>query len=60
LLTRQAYAAGKAGYVQVLDAQRLDQQAQLGQVQANGQRFVDVVKLLLAAGGRVDLQEHER
>jgi NodT family efflux transporter outer membrane factor (OMF) lipoprotein len=59
-LTRQAYAAGKAGYVQVLDAQRLDQQAQLGQVQANGQRFVDVVKLLLAAGGRVDLQEHDR
>jgi NodT family efflux transporter outer membrane factor (OMF) lipoprotein len=54
-LTRQAYAAGKAGYVQVLDAQRLDQQAQLGEVQANGQRFVDVVKLLLAAGGRVDL-----
>jgi NodT family efflux transporter outer membrane factor (OMF) lipoprotein len=53
-LTRQAYAAGKAGYVQVLDAQRLDQQAQLGEVQANGQRFTDVVKLLLAAGGRVD------
>jgi NodT family efflux transporter outer membrane factor (OMF) lipoprotein len=52
-LTREAYAAGKAGYVQVLDAQRLDQQAQLGEVQANGQRFVDVVKLLLAAGGRV-------
>jgi NodT family efflux transporter outer membrane factor (OMF) lipoprotein len=53
-LTRQAYTAGKAGYVQVLDAQRLDQQAQLGEVQAIGQRFVDVVKLLLAAGGRVD------
>jgi NodT family efflux transporter outer membrane factor (OMF) lipoprotein len=53
-LTRQAYAAGKAGYVQVLDAQRLDQQAQLGAVEADGQRFIDVVKLLLAAGGRVD------
>jgi len=59
-LTRQAYAAGKAGYVQVLDAQRLDQQAQLGVVQANGQRFVDVVKLLLAAGGRVDLSSADR
>jgi NodT family efflux transporter outer membrane factor (OMF) lipoprotein len=59
-LTRQAYAAGKAGYVQVLDAQRLDQQAQLGEVQANGQRFVDVVKLLLAAGGRVDLPSADR
>jgi NodT family efflux transporter outer membrane factor (OMF) lipoprotein len=54
-LTKQAYAAGNAGYVQVLDAQRLHQQAQLGQVQACSQRYVDAVKLLLAAGGRVDL-----
>jgi NodT family efflux transporter outer membrane factor (OMF) lipoprotein len=52
-LTRQAYAAGNAGYIQVLDAQRLHQQAQLGEVQADGQRYVDAVKLLLAAGGRV-------
>jgi NodT family efflux transporter outer membrane factor (OMF) lipoprotein len=59
-LTRQAYAAGKAGYVQVLDAQRLDQQARLGEVQENGQRYVDVVKLLLAAGGRVDLPAANR
>jgi len=54
-LTRQAYAAGNAGYIQVLDAQRLHQQAQLGEVQADGQRYVDAVKLLLAAGGRVRL-----
>jgi outer membrane protein TolC len=54
-LTRQAYAAGDAGYIQVLDAQRLHQQAQLGEVQANSQRYVDAVKLLLAAGGRVEL-----
>jgi NodT family efflux transporter outer membrane factor (OMF) lipoprotein len=54
-LTRQAYAAGEAGYLQVLDAQRLHQQAQLGEVQANSQRYVDAVKLLLAAGGRVEL-----
>jgi outer membrane protein TolC len=54
-LTRQAYAAGNAGYVQVLDAQRLHQQAELGEVQANCQRYVDAVKLLLAAGGRVRL-----
>jgi NodT family efflux transporter outer membrane factor (OMF) lipoprotein len=53
-LTRQAYAAGNAGYVQVLDAQRLHEQAQLGEVQANYQQYVDAVKLLLAAGGRVD------
>jgi NodT family efflux transporter outer membrane factor (OMF) lipoprotein len=54
-LTRQAYAAGNAAHVQVLDAQRLHQQAQLGEVQANSQRYVDAVKLLLAAGGRVEL-----
>jgi NodT family efflux transporter outer membrane factor (OMF) lipoprotein len=55
-LTRQAYAAGNAGYVQVLDAERLHQQAELGRVQADGQRYVDVVKLLLATGGRTDVQ----
>ena len=53
-LTRQAYTAGNAGYLQVLDAERLDSQAQLGRVQADGQRYIDMVKLLLAAGGRVD------
>jgi NodT family efflux transporter outer membrane factor (OMF) lipoprotein len=53
-LTRQAYVAGDAGYVQVLDAERLDSQAQLGRVQADGQRYIDMIKLLLAAGGRVD------
>lgn len=54
-LTRQAYAAGNAGYVQVLDAERLHNQAQLGRAQADGQRYIDMVKLLLAAGGRVDV-----
>ena len=53
-LTRQAYVAGDAGYVRVLDAERLDSQAQLGRVQADGQRYIDTVKLLLAAGGRVE------
>ena len=53
-LTRQAYAAGNAGYVQVLDAERLHSQAQLGRAQADGQRYVDMVKVLLAAGGRID------
>jgi NodT family efflux transporter outer membrane factor (OMF) lipoprotein len=57
-LTTQAYKAGNAGYVQVLDAQRLHQQAQLGEVQAYRQRYVDAVKLLLAAGGRVDLRSN--
>jgi outer membrane protein TolC len=54
-LTRQAYGAGNAGYIQVLDAQRLHQEAELGQVRATSQRYVDAVKLLLAAGGRVEL-----
>jgi NodT family efflux transporter outer membrane factor (OMF) lipoprotein len=53
-LTRQGYQGGNAGYVQVLDAQRLHQEAQLGTVQAETQNYVDAVKLLLAAGGRVD------
>jgi NodT family efflux transporter outer membrane factor (OMF) lipoprotein len=54
-LTRQAYKAGNAGYTQVLDAERLHSQAQLGRVQADGQRYIDMVKLLLAAGGRSDI-----
>jgi hypothetical protein len=41
-----AYAGGVA--------QRLHQDAQLGIVQAVTQNYVDTVKLLLAAGGRVD------
>jgi NodT family efflux transporter outer membrane factor (OMF) lipoprotein len=53
-LTRQGYEGGNAGYLQVLDAQRLHQEAQLGTVQAETQSYVDAVKLLLAAGGRVD------
>jgi NodT family efflux transporter outer membrane factor (OMF) lipoprotein len=54
-LTQQAYAAGNAGYLQVLDAERLHQQAQLGRVQAAGQRYIDVVELILAAGGRTEI-----
>jgi NodT family efflux transporter outer membrane factor (OMF) lipoprotein len=54
-LTQQAYGAGNAGFLQVLDAQRLHQQAQLGRAQALGQRYIDVIKLMLAAGGRTDV-----
>jgi outer membrane protein TolC len=46
--------------LQVLDAQRLHQQAQLGVVQASSQRYVDAVKLLLAAGGRIDAPNRDR
>jgi NodT family efflux transporter outer membrane factor (OMF) lipoprotein len=55
-LTRRSYEAGSNGYVDVLDAQRLREQALLGRVQADTQRYVDSVKLLLAAGGRVDVR----
>jgi NodT family efflux transporter outer membrane factor (OMF) lipoprotein len=53
-LTRDSYEAGTNGYVEVLDSQRLREQAVLGWVEADTQRYVDSVKLLLAAGGRVD------
>lgn len=45
---------GDATYVQVLDAQRLHQQAKLGEEQADCERYVDAVKLLLATGGSID------
>jgi NodT family efflux transporter outer membrane factor (OMF) lipoprotein len=54
-LTQQAYKAGNAGYTQVLDAERLHSQAELGRVQADGQRYIDVAKLLLATGGGTDV-----
>jgi NodT family efflux transporter outer membrane factor (OMF) lipoprotein len=50
-LTRLGYGAGNAGIVQVLDAQRLQQLAQLNLVQARTQRYIETVKLFLAAGG---------
>ena len=55
-LTRRSYEAGTNGYIDVLDAQRLREQALLGRVQADTQRYVDSVKVLLAAGGRVDVR----
>jgi len=58
-LTRQAYKAGNAGYTQVLDAERLHSQAELGRVQADGQRYIDMAKLLLAAGGRTGVAPND-
>lgn len=52
-LTRAAYREGTSALLEVLEAQRLREQALLGEVQARAQRQVDSVKLLLAAGGRV-------
>ena len=50
-LTRTSYREGNVGVLQVLDAERLYQQAQLGYVRAKGQRYLDTAQLLLALGG---------
>jgi NodT family efflux transporter outer membrane factor (OMF) lipoprotein len=52
-LTRESYSAGNAGVLQVLEAQRQSQQARLGLVRAQAQRYEDTVDLLLALGGRL-------
>ncbi|MFI4868814.1 MAG: efflux transporter outer membrane subunit [Steroidobacterales bacterium] len=51
-LTRESYSAGNSGVLQVLEAQRQNQQARLGLVNAQSQRLQDTVQLLLALGGR--------
>ncbi|HEY2048901.1 MAG TPA: efflux transporter outer membrane subunit [Caulobacteraceae bacterium] len=50
-LTRLGYGAGNAGIVQILDAQRLRQLAQLGLVQARTRRYLATVNFYLAMGG---------
>jgi NodT family efflux transporter outer membrane factor (OMF) lipoprotein len=52
-LTRLGYAAGDAGLIQVLDAQRLQQLAELSLVQARANRYIQTVNLFLAVGGGV-------
>jgi NodT family efflux transporter outer membrane factor (OMF) lipoprotein len=50
-LTRLSYSAGNVGVLQVLDAERLHEQARLGYVRAQAQRFQDTAQLYLALGG---------
>jgi NodT family efflux transporter outer membrane factor (OMF) lipoprotein len=50
-LARASYAEGNAGVIQVLDAQRAFQQARLGYVKSEAQRYLDTVQLFLALGG---------
>jgi NodT family efflux transporter outer membrane factor (OMF) lipoprotein len=52
-LTRESYSAGNSGVLQVLEAQRQNQQARLGLVRAQSLRLQDIVQLLLALGGQV-------
>jgi NodT family efflux transporter outer membrane factor (OMF) lipoprotein len=47
-LARLSYAAGNTGVLQVLDAQRQFQQARLGLVRAEAQRYLDTVQLFVA------------
>jgi NodT family efflux transporter outer membrane factor (OMF) lipoprotein len=50
-LTRKSYHEGNVGVLQVLDAERLYQQARLGYVRAEAQRYSDTAQLFLALGG---------
>jgi outer membrane protein TolC len=50
-LTRRSYNEGNVGVLQVLDAERLYQNARLGYVRAQAHRYLDTVQLFLALGG---------
>ena len=50
-LTRTTYQYGNVGVLQVLEAQRLTEQARLGYVRAKAQRYLDTVQFLTAMGG---------
>ncbi len=50
-LTRTTYSYGNVGILQVLDAQRLYEQAKLGYIRAQVQRYQDTVLLFTAMGG---------
>ena len=50
-LQRVSYGSGGSGIIGLLDAQRQYQQAQLGYVRAEAQRYQDTVQLLVAMGG---------
>lgn len=52
-LSRQSYAAGNTGILQVVDVERQASQARLGLVRANAQLYLDAVQLYLALGGKV-------
>lgn len=49
-LTRRAWTEGAVGVLQVLDAERRYQQARLGYVRAQAQRYVDTAHFFLALG----------
>jgi NodT family efflux transporter outer membrane factor (OMF) lipoprotein len=56
-LTRKSYNEGNVGVLQILDAERLYQNARLGYVRAQAQRYMDTVQLFLALGGGDSMNE---
>ena len=50
-LSRQSYQAGNSGLLEVLDAQRERQRAELGFLRAQARQYLDTIQLLLAVGG---------
>lgn len=50
-LQRISYEAGKSNLLQLLDAERSQQQARLGYARAQAQRFQDTAQLFVAMGG---------
>lgn len=49
-LTQQSFQAGQASFLQILESQRLYQQARLGIARAQSARYVDTALFFLAAG----------
>jgi NodT family efflux transporter outer membrane factor (OMF) lipoprotein len=58
-LARASYREGNAGVLLVLDSERSYQQARLGYVRAEAQRYLDTVQLFLALGGTSPLAPAE-
>lgn len=52
-LARASYAAGNSGLLQLLDAQRQREQAEIGVLRARARQYQDTAQLLLAMGGSV-------
>jgi outer membrane protein TolC len=50
-LTQQSFQAGQASFLQIIEAQRLYQQARLGYMRAQAQRYLDTLQLFVALGG---------
>jgi NodT family efflux transporter outer membrane factor (OMF) lipoprotein len=55
-LTQQSYQAGQTSFLQIIEAQRLFQQARLGYVRAQAQRYADSVQFFVAMGGDAPAQ----